>query len=398
MTATQELRTTPRGPGLRARARGSRLVIIAVALLVGLVVLLVASDRDADIVPLSTWNTRASGTHAVTEILRDHGVAVRQVDRLAQARIEDPAATTLVVAEPSRLSSAQLASLDAYPGDVVVLGRVRAVLPSLGMDVRQTTRLAGGAVDAGCADPDARAAGEVAFSGAALETSDPDVALCFVDAGAAAMARAEVHGRTVTVLTASEPLTNAQLDRYGHAALAVRVLGAHPDVVWYVADGLDSSLLTASGVGGDDAPTDVETVPDFLPPGTGSAFYALALAVLVAAFWKARRFGALIAEPLPVVVRASEATRGRARLYRRARSTGRSAASLRAAAALRMGRRIGVARGESREALVAAVAHASGRPARDVDRLLYGPAPADEAALLSLISELDALESEVHRP
>jgi len=98
------------------------------------------------------------------------------------------------------------------------------------------------------------------------------------------------------------------------------------------------------------------------------------------------------------VVRASEATRGRARLYRRARATGRAAASLRAAAALRMGRRIGVGRADGRDVLVSAVSRATGRTTVDIERLLYGPPPADDASLLTLISELDALESEVHRP
>ena len=52
-----------------------------------------------------------------------------------------------------------------------------------------------------------------------------------------------------------------------------------------------------------------------------------------APLWRGRRFGPLAVEPLPVVVRASEATRGRARLYRRARAYGRATAALRAASA-----------------------------------------------------------------
>ncbi len=398
MTARADLLTTAPGPGLRARARRGRLGIVAALVFVGILALLVVGSRTGDVVPLSTENSRAAGTRAVAQILRDHGVEVRQVDRLGQARVDDPSATTVVIANPYLLTPSQLDSVVRYPGDVVLLGSSDESLAALGVDAREAPVLLPRTVDAACADPDASAAGTAVVSDWGLVATGDSAELCFLDGDVAAFARATSAGRTVTVIASTPLVTNAQLDREGHAALAIRALGRHPDVVWYVADGFDASLLATPGSGGGEAPTEVEATPDLLPPGTGSALYALALTALVAAFWRARRFGALVAEPLPVVVRASEATRGRARLYRRARATGRSAASLRAAAALRMGRRIGVPRSEDRATLVNAIARAAGRPAQDVDRMLYGPAPADDAALLTLISELDALESEVHRP
>jgi hypothetical protein len=47
---------------------------------------------------------------------------------------------------------------------------------------------------------------------------------------------------------------------------------------------------------------------------------------------------------------------------------------------------------------VSAVAARSGWSSADVTALLYGAAPADDAALVQLADRLDALEREVRRP
>ncbi|WP_156160623.1 DUF4350 domain-containing protein [Demequina soli] len=402
MTAGPALVTADMGPGLGERLRRNRLGIVALALLVAVVAALVLGTRAGDVDPLSTENSTPTGARAVAQILRGHGVEVRQVDRLARAAVQDPAATTLVIANPSQLTAGQATALREYPGDLVLLGESGGALAALGLPLTEEPVYLPETVRSGCTDPDAVAAGTARVDLVGLVATDA-TEVCFIGrSGAGAFARVTDGTRTVTVIASSGIVTNAQLADAGDAALAVRTLGRHAQAVWYVADGLDPTLPTWSGSGSGDVPgrvpSSVDALPDFMPPGTGSALYALALAALVAAFWRARRFGALVREPLPVVVRASEATRGRARLYRRARAAGRAGASLRAAAALRMGRRLGVGRADGRDALVGAVARASGRPAVDVDRLLYGPPPADDAALLTLISELDTLESEVHRP
>ena len=59
--------------------------------------------------------------------------------------------------------------------------------------------------------------------------------------------------------------------------------------------------------------------------------WQLCLAVLLLALWKGRRIGPLVAEQLPVVVRASETVEGRGRLYRSRRASDRAADALRTA-------------------------------------------------------------------
>jgi len=108
--------------------------------------------------------------------------------------------------------------------------------------------------------------------------------------------------------------------------------------------------------------------------------------------------GPVVEEPLPVVVRAAEAAEGRARLYRRAGARGRAAQNLRAATLGRLMPLLGQGRAADPVSVTAAVAARAARPAAEVSALLYGAAPADDAALVRLANELDALERMVRHP
>ncbi len=68
----------------------------------------------------------------------------------------------------------------------------------------------------------------------------------------------------------------------------------------------------------------------------------LCLVVLLLALWKGRRMGPLVAEQLPVVVRASETVEGRGRLYRSRRARDRAADALRTATLQRLLPRLGL--------------------------------------------------------
>ena len=134
-----------------------------------------------------------------------------------------------------------------------------------------------------------------------------------------------------------------------------------------------------------------------MPPVVPVLALQLLLVVVVTAVWRGRRLGRLVAEPMPVVVRAAETTRGRGRLYRRGRSYGHAGAALRAGTASRSAARLGLPRSAPAPLVVDAVARATGRRPADVEALLYGPPPTDDRALAQLAHDLDHLESEVHR-
>src|SRR5690606_1528818 len=150
------------------------------------------------------------------------------------------------------------------------------------------------------------------------------------------------------VLASAEPLTNRSLATAGNAALALRVLGRGEHLVWYI----PSWQVPWNGSAPEDQPSAT------MPPWTRPLMLMLGLVALVAAVWRGRRFGPLVVEQLPVVVRSGETTRGRGRLYRRARAHGHAAAALRAAAASRCATRLGLPRSAGADALVDAIAHA----------------------------------------
>ena len=206
------------------------------------------------------------------------------------------------------------------------------------------------------------------------------------------------NGGRIRLVTDPTIAMNMNLAREGNAALIFRTLGSKENLVWYSAAFDDNTTLTYSGSPQEPAPDHLTVQPGFLPAGTGDALFALGLAGLVAALWRGRRMGPLLGEPLPVVVHASESARGRGRLYRRARASGRASAALRAAAAERIGRRLGVPRTAGATALVAAIDRMSELSTGRIERLLYGPPPASERAMMDLVNELDSLEREVHRP
>ena len=135
-----------------------------------------------------------------------------------------------------------------------------------------------------------------------------------------------------------------------------------------------------------------------VPPWLPVLIFQLIVIAGTLAVVKGRRFGATVTEALPVVVRSTETTFARGRLYRQGSDRSRAAEALRSGTALRLGTSLGLSPGTSRRDVVAAVAQASGVDLSTVDSLLYGPPPTSNRALATLAVQLDQLESEVHSP
>jgi hypothetical protein len=117
--------------------------------------------------------------------------------------------------------------------------------------------------------------------------------------------------------------------------------------------------------------------------------------VLLLAVWKGRRLGPLVAERLPVVVRASETVEGRGRLYRSQRAGDRAADALRTATLQRLTPRLGLGPNADRAAIVSTIAQQCGRDAGAVGHILFGPPPATDTDLVHLANALDDIERQV---
>lgn len=118
---------------------------------------------------------------------------------------------------------------------------------------------------------------------------------------------------------------------------------------------------------------------------------------MLVAVWRSRRLGPLVAERLPVAIRASESTEGRARLHRKTNARDRTAAALRHASRTRIAPLVGVSpqNAHSPATLLPAVSARLSTADDGLRSLIFGSAPSDDAALVLLADQLDSLEREV---
>ncbi|MGW5335550.1 DUF4350 domain-containing protein [Streptomyces bauhiniae] len=381
---------------LWTRNRGIALAVLL--LLVGAVAIAVvrSQTKHGDLDPRSA---DPRGSRAIAELLADRGVTTRVVTTLDAARRAAGPNTTLLVAVPDLLSHRQqslLAKATTSSGGRTVLvapggwsvGRLAPGVTASAATTPDTT------LDPDCTLPDARRAGSAETGGIRYRTTaDDDADACYPSERRATLLRlpaASGTGDTV-LLGAPDILLNNRLDKQGNASLALQLLGSRPHLVWYLPSLADSSATDTDGR---------QSLFDLLPSGWLWGTLQLFVAAVLAAFWRGRRFGPLVPERLPVVIRASETTEGRARLYRKADARDRASAALRSTARTRLAPLAGVpaAQAHTPEALLPALSARlpdSGEQA--LHSLLFGPPPRDDAALIALTDRLDALEREVRR-
>jgi hypothetical protein len=370
---------------VRALWRRWRLPAAVVALLLITAVLLAVIENAPPSRPLDPTDASHQGGRALAQLLRDRGVDVVAVHDVTDSSITRDA--TVFVPDPTSLTREDLAVIGDRAGTVVVIAPGRRELQSLGVPAAGTPR---GGLDGrpapGCGFEAAAVAGTVHYQGRTYAAPAAS-SQCYREGIESGLFVTGSDTHAVVVLGSSRTLTNDWLDDDGDAALGLGLLGAAPRLVWVVPRPPGQAASDAARRG----------LLDLLPDRVLWATLQLFIAVVLLALWRGRRIGPVVAEPLPVVVRATETVEGRARLLRAARATSAAAASLRTATLERLRDRLGLAADSAEPAVVEPVARRSGWPAADVDRVLYGPPPTDDAALLRLTSELDQLDRAVRR-
>ncbi|MER7408572.1 DUF4350 domain-containing protein [Streptomyces sp. NPDC000070] len=398
MTTEATLPSTSASPTARqvwTRARGIALALVL--LLVGAIVIAVIRS-DARHGELDPRSADPNGSRAVAELLADRGVDTRVVTTLDEAAAAAGPDTTLLVAVPDLLSRSQQSRLhNAFAdsgGRTVLVASGSASVERLapGVTADPATSL-DSTLSPDCDLPAARRAGTADTGGVRYTTTHLDADKCYPSERLATLLRVPAptgDGDTV-VLGAPDILLNDRLDKQGNASLALQLLGSRPHLVWYL-----PSLSDTSATGTDDERSFFDLLPSGWLWGTLQLFIAAALAAL----WRARRLGPLVPEKLPVAIRASETAEGRARLYRKADARDRAANALRSTTRTRLAPLAGVpvTQAHTPEVLLPALsAHLHG-DRQDLRTLLFGPPPSDDAALIALADQLDALEREVRRP
>ncbi len=373
---------TATGPTLAQVARRARwpLLGLAALLVVGVLTGLLAAGTPSGRLDPDSFSP--DGSRAVAQVLRDQGVPVTRVEDVPSllSRADDD--TTVVISRPELLVASELAALGEAPGGLVVVGALPDAVDALGLDVEVSPPVDVAARRPACDLAAAARAGDADLGGLRYAaTGDTASTGCYAVGGVASLLR--LTERQATLLGDGTPLTNDKVGDRGNAALVLGLLGERPGGVLWLVPRSDRPL-----------PADERgSLADLVPDGVYLGALQLLLALGVLALVRARRLGRVVEEPLPVVVRAAEAVEGRGRLYRLADARGTAAESLRAATRDRLGRRVGVSRASNREALVGVVAARTGVEAAVVEALLYGEAPADDAALTRLAAELRQLQA-----
>ncbi len=331
-------------------------------------------------------NPGVNGARALARVLAARGVEVLVVEgerALRAARLDGD--TTIVVTNSADLREVTIRGLEQVAGGAerLVLVRpersvVRAIAPEVTMRVQGRSL-----IDSGCTSGDAR-------SGERLSRSLDEYRLasattCFATDGYGVYLRTRTARlREVVLIGSTDVITNDRIHEEANAALALRTLGHSARLIWYVPDLRDVPITSARGS------------DRIYPPWWSAAVMIAVLTVLALIWWRGRRFGRLVVEPLPVVIRANETTESRGRMYHRARDTGRASSVLREATRRRVTAYLGLP-GVDGPALVEAVARATGRPPEQVQWALAGPPAEAENVLLELAGLLATIEKEIRR-
>ena len=380
---------TTAGSRARRRWRTARwpLAVLVLLILTGLGA--AALRPQTSTTPYSPDSTGPDGARAVAQVLAAQGVEVELVRTTGEAVARADEGTTLLVIGTYLLTDEQVADLADVEADVVLAEAESWHLEQLTDGVLTSSYASDrGTQPAACSDEDAQAAGEITSSGMGVSAPSGGAVVCFSapqDPTTGAYAVVLDEGRRIVALDDMRLLTNDLVDEDGNAALVLRTLGHHDRLVWYLPSYNDTGSAAVPSAG------------QLLPQWTGPLALQLLVVAFALALWRGRALGRVVTEPLPVAVRAAEATLGRGRLYRRSRSRGHAAAALRAGAARRAAARLGLPRSAGAPEVIDALARATGRSTEQVAGLLYGPPPTDDAGLLLLARALDELESEVHR-
>jgi hypothetical protein len=368
----------------RRRIGAGWLALVAALAVVGLIGTTLVfggwTPRDA----LDPESPAPEGTRALVRVLEQQGVRVVIArDRAAAEReLSAAAPATLVLRDAPMLSDAGLARLAAEARDVVLIEPRSRSLDLLLDGSSLADVVEERPVDPSCDVPAARAAGPSRVG--ELYGPGERVTGCYpADGGFGVLLREDGEGSTAA-LDGLSVLTNRALPLDGNAAVALGLLGRSPTLVWYVPSPADADTGAA-----------VPSIGDLTPPWVTPAMVLLLVAGLTAAVWRGRRFGPLVAERLPVTVRASETTEGRARLYAASGDADHALNELRRAARRRLVRLLGISARTPAQQVADAVAERLGADRAVVRGILIDDSPHTDRELVAASDRLRDLETSV---
>jgi hypothetical protein len=345
------------------------------------------SERDA----LDPESAGPLGTRALAQILRGQGVDVVVArDRQTAARELGDRGATLVLSDAPALSDDAILALTQQARDVVLI-QPRARTLDLLIPGSETAGVAApdDPVQPECGVPEATRSGPVSPGAVFSPGGSSAVDACYPAGGGFGLLIGQSAGAgdegQVAVVDGVSLFTNEHLASAANAALALNLMGRASVVVWYVPSLTDTDL-----------PDGDPSLGELTPPWVSPVIVLLLLSGAAAAIWRGRRFGPLVTERLPVTVRASETTEGRARLYARSRDAVHAADQLRIPLLGRIGRALGLGPAASAAEIADAASARTGLDRTAVRGLLIDDIPRGDADLVALEHRLRHLEDAVH--
>jgi hypothetical protein len=368
------------GPTVLQRWRAVKWVVLGIIVIAAASTLATILTSPTPGGPMEPGSTSPDGARALLSLLRGQGIDVVEAGSIADVELAARPDTLLVLAETQYLSDDGLRRLAEVPGDRLLVDPVARTRTELapGIRIALSSTLGG---NPECDMPEANRAGEAQFGVSSTYEAKGDTALTRCYGGA--VVRYSEGGHIVTVVGSADFMTNAGLLEEGNAALAMNLAGTRPRLIWYAPQQYETDSHGGSSL--------TELIPDRAWWVVGQ----LCVALILVALWRIRRVGPLVAEDLPVVVRASETVEGRGRLYRSRRARDRAAEALRTAALHRMLPRLGLGPNAESTAVVQAVAQRIGGDPNALGHLLFGPPPESDADLVNLANQLDDIERQV---
>lgn len=399
-----EILSAPKRAGRWWRKHKFWLVCATIFVVLSLLGIILGSGGERSSGTLSITNPAPAGAQAAASVLRNEGVNVTATESLADTTralaANGPGNTTVLFYDPKNLltpdkAAALSAAVQDSGGKLVAMAPGPLTVKKFSAELASSGTTAGAvSATAHCSIPAALAAGTIDGGAPPLGAPAATVPLrlykgaetCFAPSGKATAGGYLAANSSGDIAVAGNPgvVTNENLANRGNAALTFGLLGSTPNLLWYTVSVKDIPVAEQQPL-----------LSDFTPEWIFPASAWLLIVALLGMFWRGRRNGPLVTEPLPVIVKASETLSGRARLYQNARAVDTAARSLQHATLTRLARKLRLGISADPAAVVEAVAAISGRKRQEVQALLLGEAPKTEKDMLSMAVELTALEEEV---
>lgn len=370
------------------RGRLLAALLVLALIVVAFVAVLGGSQNE----PLDPASAAPTGSRAVAQVLRAQGVDVTATHSAAASAGPGGAGTTVLVTRAGLLSAQSLRQIgrSSTGGTLVLVAPSTAVLEALGLPIRTVPGPASQLPVSGtCRITPFAGLNLAAKPGSRAYTSTSGQGcVAAEDGGALVRTLPAIPGQrpAVIVFGSDNLLRNDSVRGGDDAAFALRALGEHRALTWLA---VDPANADANPVGeGDASPW---------PRWSGPALVLISVSVVLLMFWRGRRLGPLVTEPLPVVVPAVETTLSRGQLYRRARDTARTAEVLRIGSRHRIARYLGLSPTIDPAQLSTAAARAAALDPAGVRALLVQAPVLDDDELVRTAKELQTLERQVRR-